>query len=109
LREVFEQGGYVPLAARGERGENVCAFLRVLGPTWVLAVAPRLLSKVMEPDRWPLGAEVWKETTLILPEGAPVLWGDGFTGTVIEADSEDRSLSLSAIFDRFPVALLRGI
>jgi (1->4)-alpha-D-glucan 1-alpha-D-glucosylmutase len=107
-QEVFSKGGYVPVEVEGHRKEHICAFARRHGEKWALVVAPRLLARLARPGRPPLGKRVWGEDSLLLPEGVPEEWLNGFTGDTIQVSSETQKASLSAIFDQFPVALLLG-
>ncbi|MBI2965622.1 MAG: malto-oligosyltrehalose synthase [Chloroflexi bacterium] len=109
VREAFVDGDYLPVEAEGERAAHVCAFLRSSASSWVLAVAPRLVSRLNPAGQWPLGGTTWEETDLVLPSGAPVLWGNAFTGAVVQADPETRRLPIALVLAEFPVALLRGV
>ncbi|MEE8469939.1 MAG: malto-oligosyltrehalose synthase [Dehalococcoidia bacterium] len=105
-RDLFVEGDYIPLKARGQRHEHVCAFARRQGMTWALVVAPRFLSRLIHVDTLPLGHLVWGEDTLPLPEGAPRRWIHAFTGESTEVLPKTREMHLSDIFLKFPVALL---
>jgi (1->4)-alpha-D-glucan 1-alpha-D-glucosylmutase len=89
--EVFAEGDYLPLAARGERAAHAVAFAR---GGRAVTVAPRLvigLGGGLKGD--------WKDTVLDLPPGA---WTNELTGETVDGGE----VRLAALLDRFPVALL---
>jgi (1->4)-alpha-D-glucan 1-alpha-D-glucosylmutase len=89
-RELFARGEYLPLRAIGACAAHVCAFARRLGTQWVVAIAPRWLSKVKD----------WGDTRLELPEDAPTEWRDSVTGLI------PASWRIADLLRVFPVALL---
>jgi (1->4)-alpha-D-glucan 1-alpha-D-glucosylmutase len=107
--ELFTTGEYIPLHASEERDEHVCAFLRRHEGQQALAVAPRLLTRLVLPGELPLGPDVWQESCLFLPEqeGPPGRWHNVFTGEVLLPTERDGRLGLplAAVFAHFPVAL----
>ena len=108
--DLFLQGDYLPLAAQGDRGENILAFARKQENNWVLAVAARFFTQIANPGQPPIGREVWGESLLMLPLGAPGEWVDILTGKNHEADQSkpSPSLPLQKIFQNLPVAFLSG-
>lgn len=102
-RELFEQGDYEPLFARGEAEDNIVAFTRQWGNQWVVAIAPRFLNSRIEPGEYPIG-KVWGDTTLALPSGIQS-WKNWITGESF-AFSEDAKLS--ELLALFPTAILIG-
>ncbi|HVS61948.1 MAG TPA: malto-oligosyltrehalose synthase [Thermoanaerobaculia bacterium] len=96
---------YLPLEAAGARSENVCAFARRAGSSWVVVVASRWIAGLAGDGRAPIGDEIWADTMLGLPDGAPRSWKD-----VLACDAamtaEGRDLPLATILQRLPVALL---
>jgi (1->4)-alpha-D-glucan 1-alpha-D-glucosylmutase len=80
------EGGYTPLAARGEKAAHAVAFCRGEG---VAAVVPRLV----------LGLDgAWGDAVVDLPDGR---WRNVLTGETAEG-----AAPLSGLLKRFPVALL---
>jgi (1->4)-alpha-D-glucan 1-alpha-D-glucosylmutase len=106
--DLFLQGDYLPLAAKGDRSENVLAFARQQENNWVLAVAARFFTQLATPGQSPIGEEVWGESILLLPPQAPVAWVDILTVKNHDADVSGKSLSLplSRVFQHLPVAFL---
>ncbi|MDP8957971.1 MAG: malto-oligosyltrehalose synthase [Actinomycetota bacterium] len=86
--ELFgEQGGYRPLASRGERASHVVAFSRGQGAA---VVVPRLVLG--------LGGD-WRGTVVELPAGR---WSD----LLSDREVEGGEVEVAALLSRFPVALL---
>ncbi|MBI5445843.1 MAG: hypothetical protein HY900_32085 [Deltaproteobacteria bacterium] len=100
---LFRDGAYLPIAVQGPRAEHVFAFARTRGGSWALGVVPRLTAKLTQDPRWSVGEEVWGETSLRLPNGAPRDWTDAVTGreTAVELD-----VPVAFLLRSFPVALL---
>jgi (1->4)-alpha-D-glucan 1-alpha-D-glucosylmutase len=105
--DLFIDGDYTPLSARGPRERHVVAFARRLGPSNVLVAAGRFFATLLPDDRAvPAGADVWGDTRVELPDGLSGggAWTDIFTG---DAVAEDRgSVPVSALFGRLPAAML---
>ncbi|MDM7912885.1 MAG: malto-oligosyltrehalose synthase [Methanotrichaceae archaeon] len=93
--DLFRLGHYLPLKAEGTHKEKIMAFARVHDGSWALALAPRFSAS---------RKGSWGDTSLILPKVAPMRWRDAIAGL----DVVGRRLSLEAVFEHFPVALLLG-
>jgi (1->4)-alpha-D-glucan 1-alpha-D-glucosylmutase len=106
-RELFLRGAYIPLEAEGQHRESVCSFARVEGQDWALVVAPRLVTRVVGPGRFPVG-DAWGDGVLKLPTRAPNSWANLFTDEKLVASGDRRRklLCLSTVFLRLPVAVL---
>lgn len=107
---LFQQGDYVPLRVGGDWNEHLFAFARVHSEGSVVAVVPRLLTRLIpDPHIAPLGVPVWKDTWVTLPA-----WGEGttfrniFTGTMLSTIPRDghQVLSVGEILLHSPVAWL---
>ncbi len=126
-RELFTRGEYTPLEVKGHGQDHACAFARHLGGRWVLAAAPRLLARLATAlkapqERGDLPAAgrmpedpAWGESCLVLPEQAPAVWRNIFTGEAVAAapaghdpQSSRRIIRLADVFRDFPAALLAG-
>ena len=107
---LFGAGEYTPIAVDGPNAEHLFAFVRRAGGIQALIAVPRLVAGLTsDPDRPPLGHEVWQETRLVLTGVAPdTRWRNLFTGEVLSAEVRDGQPSLAAadVFASFPVALL---
>lgn len=106
--DLFSNGVYIPLYARGRKRQHVCAFARRLGNTWAVVAVPRLLARLVHEGTLPLGPEVWHDDVLPLPEAAPERWVHAFTGESVNTLTGAKEIPLSKVFHRFPVALLLG-
>jgi (1->4)-alpha-D-glucan 1-alpha-D-glucosylmutase len=109
--ELYLKGEYRKLAVRGEHRRHVMALERRWEGKSVLAVVPRLVSRMMGPEasRSPLGPETWGDARLILPrETHPRRWRDLMTDRVIEARVHEgrQVLDLGSIFRDLPLAML---
>jgi (1->4)-alpha-D-glucan 1-alpha-D-glucosylmutase len=134
-RNLFTQGAYLPLTASGARQDHVVAFARRFDNLWALVAVPRLVmtlspsakifawlrvridrfprlaTKLSPSPKPPVGKQLWKETLLHLPDGAPNGWHNVFTGedvVVSDHKAASRALFVHEVFHRFPVALLIG-
>ncbi len=107
-QDLFEHGGYLALPAAGERAEHVCAFARAHEGVKVIAVAPRLYFGLTDgDDRLQLGAAIWGDTRIALPESATE-YRDELTGARFKPDKtkDQLRLPLADVLANFPVALL---
>ncbi|HET6576541.1 MAG TPA: malto-oligosyltrehalose synthase [Fimbriiglobus sp.] len=104
--ELFGTGDYLPVAAAGAKAEHVFAFARRTADRAVLVVVPRLVVGLTGGgDRPPLGAEVWADTRLELPESADgEAWVDRLTGERLTVSGA--GLAVGRVLSRFPVSLL---
>jgi (1->4)-alpha-D-glucan 1-alpha-D-glucosylmutase len=73
---LFVDGEYLPLSVHGEYAANVVAFARRLGDELALAVVPRLTTQLTRPPVFPVGAPVWGDTSVELPDGGRVAVAD---------------------------------
>jgi maltooligosyltrehalose synthase len=100
----------LPLAVEGARQSHVVALARRFGEDMVVAVAPRLCTDLTGSNRrLPLGARVWRDTQVWLPEeedSGP--FHDAFTGATImpTRESDRHTLYLADVLAHLPVALL---
>jgi (1->4)-alpha-D-glucan 1-alpha-D-glucosylmutase len=101
-RDLYERGDYVPIQAAGSRSDCLFAFARGTAITCV----PRLIATLTPDARPPLGPAVWGDTSIGVADGQPRR--DVFTGATLTPVPAERGYTLpaSAIFERFPVALL---
>jgi (1->4)-alpha-D-glucan 1-alpha-D-glucosylmutase len=104
-REIFRSGAYLPLESAGEFRSHVIAFARRYQRQWALVIAPRFFSHLTQERDFPLGRQVWRDTQVIMPDGAPAVWRNVITSEVLSAG---KALSVGDILVSFPVALLMG-
>jgi (1->4)-alpha-D-glucan 1-alpha-D-glucosylmutase len=106
--DLFLDGEYLPVEIRGQHKDRVIAFARKNGNEWAISVSPRCVASVQAPV---IGAderrEFWKQTELILPNGAPVTWANALAGKATPISSATGRLSVGAAFEGFPLTLLQ--
>jgi (1->4)-alpha-D-glucan 1-alpha-D-glucosylmutase len=107
---LFREGTYAPLEVRGQHAQHVCAFLRQHEDATALVIVPRLVVRLARGElRPPVGADVWGDTHLILPDDAGInVLENVFTGeTLAPGDFAGQpGVSLAAALADFPVGLL---
>lgn len=105
--ELFTIGEYLPLEMRGSRSSHVCAFARRWQDHAAVVVVPRLVGTLLgETDTAPIGADVWQDTSIALPQWiANAHSRDAFTGRFI-ASSENGELLASEVLKQFSVGVL---
>jgi (1->4)-alpha-D-glucan 1-alpha-D-glucosylmutase len=105
---LFTSGEYLPLTADGPQCDHVFAFARRSGDRCAVVAVPRLLTRLVpEMSRMPLGAAVWQDTALALPEWPARALTNVFTGERLAlSGARPQSLLLARMFAHFPVALL---
>ncbi|MHB1529599.1 MAG: malto-oligosyltrehalose synthase [Acidiferrobacteraceae bacterium] len=106
--KVFQQGKYSPLAVKGEHAAHLCAYARTAGECTVITVAPRFLARLLgEADRFPLGENVWGDTTVDMPlHQGNSQYTCAFTGKVLKP--HQRCLPVAQVLAEFPVGLIVG-
>jgi (1->4)-alpha-D-glucan 1-alpha-D-glucosylmutase len=104
-RDIFRKGDYLPLQAGGKSGYHIIPFARKYGQQWALVIVPRFLSHLIQEGDFPLGRQVWQDTEVVMPGGAPAQWQNVITGEVLSAG---QTLLVGEVLLRFPVALLMG-
>jgi (1->4)-alpha-D-glucan 1-alpha-D-glucosylmutase len=70
-RKIFQDGGYLPFESDGRLANHVIAFARRHEQQWAIVIVPRFLSHVVQEGDFPFGKEVWQDTEVIMPDGAP--------------------------------------
>jgi (1->4)-alpha-D-glucan 1-alpha-D-glucosylmutase len=96
---LFHGGEYTPLYADGGREENIVAFSLSDGVRSVIAVAPRLFTRLMEADDIAaLGKKAWGDARIAV-EGK-------FLNVLTSERHEGRALRIADLLAGFPVALL---
>ncbi len=108
--DLFAMGSYQPLEVQGTYREHLCAFMRGHGQEKMIVVVPRLIYRLLDAREIPpIGATIWVETWLTLPEEERGrTYRQLFTGeswTVGERDGVV-GLPLATVLGQFPVAVL---
>ena len=103
---IFQDGDYLPLRATGEKASHVIALARITGESCLLVAVPRLSARLVGKQLClPIGADVWGETELRLPDLVQNSFRNLFTGEFLSIEA-GKPLQLSSILAVFPVALL---
>ncbi|HET9662921.1 MAG TPA: malto-oligosyltrehalose synthase, partial [Burkholderiales bacterium] len=105
LRSVFTSGEYVPLEARGQHAERVCAFARLDNGQAAIVAVPRLIGRFVDAFGAPLGEHAWTDTVVVLPGALSGHYCNTYTGERITPDGAGE-IPAHRLFDAFPVALL---
>jgi (1->4)-alpha-D-glucan 1-alpha-D-glucosylmutase len=109
-RALYDTGGYLALAAEGDRPRHVVAFARTLdGAAPALTVVGRLLASIANGNALPIGETAWGDTRLVLPSPLPTSrYRDVLTGSLVEVDATHGTpcLRLAHAFANLPVAIL---
>ncbi len=71
--ELFQQGQYLPIVAKGKKAEHIISFCRNQGKNWLLVILPRWCYSLVQPPNWPIG-DIWQDTYLELPTHVPQQW-----------------------------------
>lgn len=106
--ELFSQGIYLPLYAKGKMQNHVIAFARIHESQMIIVVACRFFTHFMRDFQNPLEEDVWKGTCLELPpEFADRQFTNVFTGNIICADNS--ALSLQMALQPLTIAILHSL
>lgn len=97
--DIFSEGSYVPLQLTGKDMVTV-SYARNHNNRWALLVIP-LRAKAEHPSE-----DIEANDEVVLPDGAPTLWKNVFTGDVYNVD---KRLPVGEVCKNFPVALLTNI
>jgi (1->4)-alpha-D-glucan 1-alpha-D-glucosylmutase len=91
-RELFARGEYLPLEVKGPCAGHVVTFARKLGPQWAVVVVPRWTTRVHD----------WRDTEIVMPDGAPREWTDAITGLTAS------SWRIQELLAEFPLGIWAG-
>ena len=101
-QQLFLNGTYLPLQVVNTQ-RRVIAYARHWQNKWVLIIVPiGIAGAEAEIEKHP----IWDKLTVELPEEAPTVWRNLFTGQQIRR--ENGLLSLQTVFALFPVAVLEA-
>jgi (1->4)-alpha-D-glucan 1-alpha-D-glucosylmutase len=103
-RQLFQEGGYLPLTVEGTHADRVFAFAREHDRQWSVTLVTRWLAGGGDASAWT--GPVWQGTTVRLPPGAPLDWVEALTGIAVGAPSGE--IPLAAAFGVAPFAVLEA-
>jgi malto-oligosyltrehalose synthase/4-alpha-glucanotransferase len=99
---LFEKGNYLPLTVKGKHQQNLIAFARHYQQQWIIVIAPVGLPAA---DMGKKGGFDWKDTTVLLPDDAPLQWEDVFDKQPSVLNNE---LAVKTILQKLPLGLLKS-
>ena len=100
---LFQRGTYLPIEVQGKFKDHLVVFGRREETSWAITIGPRFLTDLVQEGQFPFGQEVWGDSRLLLPKGAPLRWKEMITG---EEAGGDQALLIGDILKNYPVALL---
>ena len=100
----FSTSSYVPLHVQGTLRHHAVAFARAGVGGLIVVAGTRLALKLLDTDTPKVAPELWRDTAIRLPTGAPSIMTDAITGR--SASAAGGELRLSEIFAEMPVAAL---
>jgi (1->4)-alpha-D-glucan 1-alpha-D-glucosylmutase len=105
--DLYLEGEYIPIEIQGQHKDRVVAFARKNNNDWAISVSVRCVASVQAPI---MGFEerrdFWKQTELILPDGAPKKWANGLAGNAAGIVSATDRVNVGTALEGFPLALL---
>ncbi len=100
---VFLQGEYTPLRVTGKFRNHIIAYSREYENTTAAIIAPRWFTSIVDAQTFPIGKEVWGDTSVYLPPPRSRIWGNALTGERIEKGGR---VTVAEILTNYPEALL---
>ncbi len=122
--DLFRDGRYEPMSAKGSHAQHVCAFRRVLEQHECIVVVPRFVFELTGGKRLPVGKAVWRDTTvewsgdsIAAPRYQNVFTGECLQPTQVKtrsrktgpSTSTSHRIPIAVLLGNFPVALLQPI
>ncbi len=105
--ELYSDGEFLTLDARGKRAEHVTAFARRLQKSCAVIVVPRWLARAGFPLPPQGTGQFWGDTAVQIPKAAPTQWKNVFTNGIVKVEEKNgRRVIRLADLSQFPVALL---
>ena len=107
--DLFRRGDYLPLDVDVTVDADLVAFARRVDGRAIVAVAPRLTSRLVTAEHpWPIGTESWKTSRVLLPPDLARPLTNVLTGEVCQPviDGDTAWLPAGDVLRTCPVALL---
>jgi (1->4)-alpha-D-glucan 1-alpha-D-glucosylmutase len=104
-KQLFDEGKYTPLEVKGAHKDCVVAFMREKNDLTTVVIAPRFLTRVIEPNTAWRSAD-WADTLISLPRSKHSNFTNILTGQRINPQPD--KLYIKEILGDFPVSLLFG-
>jgi (1->4)-alpha-D-glucan 1-alpha-D-glucosylmutase len=110
---LFQEGDYLPLVVHGSKADHLVAFARRHAGFTAIVAVPRLCARLLgDAKASAMDAAFWKDTRVEFPAPWPVrTYRHEFTSETLPLEESDGSVSVwaSALFSKFPVALLTSL
>ena len=103
--ELFNEGDYIQLETGGRYKDNLIAYLRNFNDNFIITLAPRFLTELVEENSIPIGIDIWHDTYLKLNKISSSSLKNNLTGEIF--DTKDNIL-IGEIFKNFPYGLISG-
>ncbi|MCB5177368.1 malto-oligosyltrehalose synthase [Microvirga lenta] len=100
---LYASSDYQVVRPHGSLSRNVLAFTRTSGEERLLVIVPRLVTRLIQDETPPLGAEVWGDTSVQVPPGS---WRNIITGEITEIGQN--TTRISELFTDLPFSVLRA-
>ncbi|MBW4440907.1 MAG: malto-oligosyltrehalose synthase [Plectolyngbya sp. WJT66-NPBG17] len=97
-KSVFLNGEYISLEATGKFKDHIIAFARKDAEKMVVTIAPRLFTRLIQPEQLPIG-EIWEDTAIELP-------ASNWKNAIANTEHSGTTIVLQDVLKHFPVALL---
>ena len=109
--DLFTTGEYVPVTGFGRAEDHSVVFARRHGESFAIALAPRFSSQFSALEKFPVGARIWHDSYISIPDDAPVSWRNVITNESVTAALADgrKAIYVSDALKTCPVALLASI
>jgi (1->4)-alpha-D-glucan 1-alpha-D-glucosylmutase len=107
LPALFEQGDYHALSTTGVQAEHVIGYSRSTNDATLYVVASRFFVGLTNGEsRWPVGAQLWRDTSLALPGVAD---GERLVNLLTDESVgvRDGAVNLAEVFSSMPFAVLQ--
>lgn len=101
---IFSNGTYIPLTVEGEYKDNILAYARKLGETWLLVAVPMHVAAPCVEQNTPLSKLDWKDTKIVLPKTVKGKWQNLLSG---ETGKDISSLNIRDLFKSVPFLILK--
>jgi (1->4)-alpha-D-glucan 1-alpha-D-glucosylmutase len=101
-QQLFQQGDYRPLKVSGAFTDHIIAFARTFDHQAAIAIVPRFLTSVIQPNQLPLD-QVWQDTQVDVSCLISTNWINVITQQSLSGINK---IAVSDALNHFPVALL---
>ncbi len=101
--ELFREGSFTPLSIQGRYRGNVIAYLREYQDQTILIVLPRFCTAMVKPGEYPLGENIWQDTSLKLPVSVEQTALDWISQEIVTLNG---LIPVGKILKHFPVSVI---